>query len=126
MHMQNANLTAAHIWKINRRKIHTGRGAALRPEARKFFSHINRNGLLRFLGAAANVWRKNDIGQSRQRRGKPIAIFCGFLWKNINCGAANMATFQGCRQRHKVNHFAAAVVHQHGAGFHVLQLRRAN
>ena len=124
--MQNANLTATHIWKINRRKIHAGRGTALRPEARQFFSHINRYGLLRLLGATANVRRKNDIGQAREWRSKTLAIFGGFIRKNINCGAAYMATFQGRRQRHKVHHFAAAVVYQHGARFHMFQLCRPN
>ena len=126
MHVQNANLSASHIGKINLWKIHAGRCAALGPESSQFFGHIHRDRLLRLLGAAANVRCKNHIGQARERCGETRAIFCGFLWKNINRRAANMATFQGRSQRNKVNHFAATVVHQHGARLHLFQLRRAN
>ena len=99
VHMQDAQQAILHLRQIHLREVdRRGRGAVL-PETRQLLGHIHRDGLLRLLGAAADVRREDDVAQSGERRAEALTVLGGLFGEHVGRGAREMAAAQCRRER---------------------------
>ena len=76
------------------------------------------NVFLGFQGAATDVWRQDDIGQSAEHRGEGLVVAVGLLFKHVHPTTPDLPVKDFFFECLHIHHVSAAKVDEDGALFH--------
>lgn len=111
-------VTAGRAGQINLGRVDRAGGRSMPDKISEFFGNLCCDVFLRFDGAAADVWRENDIVDTADLTLEGLFARAWFLREDIERRAAHLPGVERFGECFEVDDVSSGVVDEHRAGFH--------